>query len=138
MTAHNVNSMVIHGNLICQLTRTGNTLKVTRITGSQDNFLGIVLGNKKVSVNQIEIKEIDLNDSRAVEYSNDATKQEILKQVLEGLIEINNKMGTDFHIKQILFVKDEDKSENIYKNLVMALIQRYASNGVFTESNGIE
>jgi hypothetical protein len=91
--------------------------KVARITGRQHNFLGVHFDKKSTEINvealpikngeRIQIKQID-----------------VLGQVTAGLREVNDELGTQYSISQILFVPSDSPSSSVYKSLIIELIKR--------------
>jgi hypothetical protein len=106
--------------------------KITRITGNQDNLLGISFADKPSGANPIEIVEwffpnIDNSKIRT-------SKEEVLTQVLEGLKSINEALGTDYQLSKIYYVPADDGSGFIYQTLLKWLIKHYHSGKEFKES----
>ena len=76
-----------------------NIYRITRITGSQDNILGVVFDNKNNSDNNIEVIKWDFPkiDKSRIRTS----KEEVLEQVLSGLESVNQSLGTNFKSKKL-------------------------------------
>ena len=73
-----------------------NIYRITRITGSQDNILGVVFDDKNNSDNNIEVIEWDFPniDKSRIRTS----KKEVLEQVLSGLEWVNQALGTNYKL----------------------------------------
>ncbi|MBC3918114.1 hypothetical protein H8L32_11550 [Undibacterium sp. CY18W] len=58
-------------------------------------------------------------------------QEAVLAQVSQGLLEINAELETDYAISQILFVPSDTPFKSVYRYLVVELIKRIDSQGVF-------
>jgi len=85
----------------------GNMYRVSRITGSQDNILGIVFSDnnaaeKDASKNygeKIELVEWDTKEGAAIKCSG----EQVLEQVLSGLNKANEDLGKNYRISKIQY-----------------------------------
>lgn len=91
--------------------------KVARITGPQHNFLGIRLSDVGGEIN-IEALPMKNSESHRIE------QDVVLAQVIEGLREINEKLGKSYFISQVFFVPSDSPSDSVYKFLIVELINK--------------
>ena len=108
-----------------------NIYQITRITGSQDNILGVVFDHKNRSDNNIEVIEWDFPniDKSRIRTS----KEEVLEQVLSGLESVNQSLGTNYKLSQIYFSPFDSGTNSVYKYLIRKLIRHYHSGNDFKE-----
>lgn len=80
--------------------KTGNVYRIIRITGAQDNILGIVFSERDMEedIEVIEWNFHDLDKSRI-----QASKEEVLDQVISGLESINQSLGTNYKLSKVYF-----------------------------------
>jgi hypothetical protein len=107
----------------------GNIYKVTLITGSRDNILGISFADKTSGENPIEVVEWYFPNSDRSRIR--TSKEEVLTQVLEGLKSMNEALGTDYQLSKIYYVPSEDGSNFMYRTLLKWLITHYHSGNEF-------
>ena len=108
-----------------------NIYRITRITGSQDNILGVVFDDKNNSDNNIEVIEWDFPniDKSRIRTS----KEEVLEQVLFGLESVNKSLGTNYRLSKIYFSPFDISTNRIYSGLIAVLIRHYHSGNEFKE-----
>ena len=108
-----------------------NIYQITRITGSQDNILGVAFDDKNNSDNNIEVIEWDFPniDKSRIRTS----KEEVLKQVISGLEPVNKALGTNYKLSKIYFSPFDRASNSVYKLLISKLIRHYHSGNEFEE-----
>lgn len=104
---------------------------ITRITGSQDNILGITFSNTKTDSieNQIEVITWELSGAEKAPVR--TSKEEVLKQVLSGLNTINQDLGTSYTLSKIYYIPSESGSGSIYRGLLRRLIKHYHEGNEF-------
>ena len=114
-----------------RFSKTNNIYKITRITGSQDNILGVAFDDKNNSNNDIEVIEWDFPniDKSRIRTS----KEEVLKQVLSGLESVNQSLGTNYKLAKIYFSPFDISTNCIYSGLIAALIRPYHNGNDFKE-----
>ena len=108
-----------------------NIYRITRITGSQDNILGVAFDDKDRSDNNIEVIEWDfpnINKSRIR-----TSKEEILEQVVSGLESVNQSLGTNYKLSKIYFSPFDSGANSVYNLLICKLIRHYHSGNEFKE-----
>ena len=115
-----------------RFSKSGNIYKIIRITGSQDNILGISFSQKDISADGIEVIEWNFPniDKSRIRIS----KEEILKQVLLGLNSINQSLGTNYQLSKIYFSPFDNSANQIYSGLIAALIRHYHNGYEFKET----
>ena len=111
--------------------KTDNIYKIIRITGSQDNILGVAFDDKNKSDNNIEVIEWDFPniDKRRIR----TAKGEVLEQVLFGLESVNQSLGTNYKLSKIYFSPFDRASNSVYNLLICKLIRHYHSGNEFKE-----
>jgi hypothetical protein len=112
-----------------RFSKTDNIYKIIRITGSQDNILGISFGEDDVEV--IEVIEWNFNNSDRSRIR--TSKEEVLEQVLFGLESVNKSLGTNYKLSKIYFSPFDISTNRIYSGLIAALIRHYHSGNEFKE-----
>lgn len=109
-----------------RFSKTNNIYKIIRITGSQDNILGISFGEDDIEVIEWNFNNIDKSRIRT-------SKEEVLKQVLSGLESVNQSLGTNYKLSKIYFSPFDISTNRIYSGLIAALIRHYHSGNEFKE-----
>lgn len=92
---------------------------VTRITGNQDNILGICFS--KNDSTEIEVIQWDRGTAEKIQTS---TKV-VLKQVLAGLESVNQALGTDYRLSKIYYLPSESATGFVYTLLISLIIRHY-------------
>mgnify|MGYP003449561107 FL=1 len=109
-----------------RFSKTENIYKIIRITGSQDNILGISFGEDAVEVIEWNFNNSDRSTIRT-------SKEEVLEQVLLGLESVNKSLGTNYKLSKIYFSPFDISTNRIYSGLIAALIRYYHSGNAFKE-----
>jgi hypothetical protein len=109
-----------------RFSKTDNIYKIIRITGSQDNILGISFGEDGVEVIEWNFNNSDRSRIRT-------SKEEVLEQVLFGLESVNKSLGTNYKLSKIYFSPFDISTNRIYSGLIAALIRHYHSGNEFKE-----
>ena len=109
-----------------RFSKTNNIYKIIRITGSQDNILGISFGEDNIEVIEWNFNNIDKIRIRT-------SKEEVLEQVLSGLESVNQSLGTNYKLSKIYFSPFDISTNQIYSGLIAALIRHYHSGNEFKE-----
>ena len=109
-----------------RFSKTNNIYKILRITGSQDNILGISFGEDNIEVIEWNFNNIDKSRIRT-------SKEEVLEQVLSGLESVNQSLGTNYKLSKIYFSPFDISTNRIYSGLIAALIRHYHSGNEFRE-----
>jgi len=109
-----------------RFSKTDNIYKIIRITGSQDNILGISFGEDDIEVIEWNFNNIDKSRIRT-------SKEEVLEQVLSGLESVNQSLGTNYKLSKIYFSPFDISTNRIYSGLISALIRHYHSGNEFKE-----
>ena len=114
-----------------RFSKTDNIYKIIRITGSQDNILGVAFDDKNKSDNNIEVIEWDFPniDKSRIRTS----KEEVLEQVLSGLESVNQSLGTNYKLSQIYFSPFDSGTNSVYNLLICKLIRHYHDGKEFKE-----
>ena len=109
-----------------RFSKTDNIYKIIRITGSQDNILGISFGEDDVQVIELNFNNSDRSRIRT-------SKEEVLEQVLFGLESVNKSLGTNYKLSKIYFSPFDIPTNRIYSSLIATLIRHYHSGNEFKE-----
>jgi len=109
-----------------RFSKTNNIYKIIRITGSQDNILGISFGKDDIEVIEWNFNNIDKSRIQT-------SKEEVLEQVLSGLESVNQSLGTNYKLSKIYFSPFDISTNRIYSGLIAALIRHYHSGNEFKE-----
>nr|WPV76383.1 hypothetical protein [Naviculales sp.] len=109
-----------------RFSKTDNIYKIIRITGSQDNILGISFGEDDVEVIEWNFNNSDRSRIRT-------SKEEVLEQVLFGLESVNKSLGTNYKLSKIYFSPFDISTNRIYSGLIAALIRHYHNGHEFKE-----
>lgn len=127
-TVHKLVSMVRRGKM--KFFKKDNIYRVIRITGSQDNILGVAFAEKDRSYNYLEVIEWDfpkIEKSRSRIWT---SKEKVLKQVLSGLESINESLETNYELSKIYFSSFDSAMNSIYSGLIAVLIRHYQNGRV--------
>jgi hypothetical protein len=104
---------------------------VIRITGSQDNILGISFIETNSSEANIEVIEWDYPN---IDRRKDKTsKEEVLKQVISGLAFVNKALGTNYKLSKIYFSPFDSANDGVYVGLISTLIKHFHNGDEFKE-----
>ena len=109
-----------------RFSKTDNIYKIIRITGSQDNILGISFGEDDIEVIEWNFNNIDKSRIQT-------SKEEVLEQVLSGLESVNQSLGTNYKLSKIYFSPFDISTNRIYSGLIAALIRHYHNGNEFKE-----
>lgn len=82
-----------------RFTKKGNIYKIIRLTGSQDNILGVSFGED----NKMEIFEWPIEESEKIRTS----KKEVLEQIISGLESVNQSLGINYKLSKIYFLPSD-------------------------------
>ena len=104
-------------------TKTDNLYNIARITGAQDNILGIEFMTDDDSNNKIEVIEWEFPHTYKRKMK--TPREEVLKQVLEGLKIMNRRLGTKYKFSRIYFVPSDLPYNELYASLTIFLLKRY-------------
>ncbi len=113
-----------------QFTKNGDIYMVSRITGSQDNILGVSFSEN--NSNDIEVIQWHLESDRNKKVL--TSDDQVLKHVLFGLKEINRSLDTNYRLSKIYFVPTESAGDGAYELLIGRLIEHYHSGNEFKKS----
>ena len=111
--------------LVMRFLKEGNIYKIIRITGSQDNILGLVFENNNNPNNNKTIEVIEWSFSNIKETRIETSKEEVLKQVTAGLKSVNESLGTNYKISKIYFSPFDLPRYRVYVALTSFLIRHY-------------
>ena len=110
-----------------QFTKKNNIYRISQVTGSQDNILGVCFSENNSS--DIKVIQWNCKDDRKIQTSED----QVLEQVLLGLKEVNQSLGTSYRLSKIYFLPSESAAGRVYKVLIVRLIRHYHSGNEFKE-----
>lgn len=102
----------------------GKLYKVVKITGPKHNLLALGF-----SEDQESIEIVDLNKS--IHDDVNIVSSQVEKQVLKGIQEANDELGTNYKVAKIQFVSSDSPSDSIYIELSKLIIKRLKAGGEF-------
>lgn len=97
----------------------GELHKIVRITGPRHNMLALGFGEVKTSTD-IEVLDLRRTDDHVVNFS----PIEVKRQVLLGIKEINQELGTNYVVNKIQFVGSDSLSDTVYTELSKGIIRK--------------
>jgi hypothetical protein len=100
-----------------QFIRAGDIYKVARITGAQDNLLGVTLSDNP---GEIDLVAFAVDEKKKVGVLPD----EVLRQVTEGLADVNAELGKSYYLSCIYYLPHESAANSVYKLLIGSLIRK--------------
>jgi len=110
-----------------RFSKTENMYRVSRITGSQDNILGIVFSENKKET--IDLIEWEIKEGANIK----ATSEQVLEQVLSGLKKANEELGKNYQLSEIHFLPSDSASNSVYEFLIQELVKHYDTGSEFLE-----
>lgn len=113
-----------------RFTKKDSLYRISRITGSQDNILGVSFDEDDKNNIDIEIIEWAIGDGAKIL----ASKSQVLNQVLYGLKLINQSLGTSYKLSKIYFLSSDSPSCFVYSLLIYNLIRHYHNGKEFEVS----
>lgn len=118
-----------------QFSKRDNVYRIVRITGRQDNILGVCFSesDKKDDENNIDVIEWDVKEGEKIQTS----KDQVLKQVLSGLKRVNESLGTNYQLSKIYFLPSDRAADFVYRGLIARLIRHSHSGNEFKEVGGV-
>ena len=111
--------------------KTKNIYKVTRITGSQNNILGVSFSEKYIKECDLEIIEWDFPANAHEKII--TSKELVIKQVMTGLDSVNEALNTNYKLSRIYFSPFDSDSNSVYSLLICKLIRHYHDGKKFIE-----
>ena len=87
-----------------RFTKKDNVYRISQLTGSQDNILGVCFS--KNNSNDIQVIQWNRKDARKIQMFED----QVLKQVILGLKEVNQSLDTSYRLSKIYFLPSETTS----------------------------
>lgn len=112
-----------------RFSKTNDIYKIIRITGSQNNILGVSFYETDFLEDNITVIEWNFGHSEKILSS----KEEILNQVISGLRNKNKCLKTNYKLSKIYFSPSDSASNSVYRLLICKLIDHYHSGGEFQE-----
>ncbi|WP_199100196.1 hypothetical protein [Dyella sp. ASV21] len=100
-----------------QAVKSGDVYKIARITGAQDNFLGVRFAARD---GEIELVALGPKDARKI----GAEPGEVLRQVTIGLADVNLELGTSYCLSKIFYLPSESTANSVYELLIAALVKK--------------
>jgi len=111
--------------------KTGTIYQIIRVTGCQDNILGISFLEPNSSEGNLEIIEWNFRNINTSKRK--TSKEEVLNQVLSGLEFVNKSLGTNYKLSKIYFSPFDISANQVYSGLISILIKHYHSGNKFRE-----
>lgn len=100
-----------------QFSKRGDIFQVIRITGSQDNFLGIELGQHGTGMRVVEWSLDNGEPERA-------TPDEVGRQVRQAVDAFNRENGTCLAASVVYFAKEDSARGEVYAMLTKSILSR--------------
>ena len=110
-----------------EFTHKDGIYRIIRITGAQDNILGVSFDES--NYNKIEILQWPVEKGYRIQSS----KEEVLKQVLSGLESVNKSLDTSYKLSKIYFLPSDRASYSVYRLLIGEWIRHYHAGKEFKE-----
>ncbi|MGO4703982.1 hypothetical protein [Dyella sp. 2RAB6] len=101
-----------------QLVKSGDIYKIARITGAQDNLLGVTFADHP---GEIELVALRTQDPSKVS----AEPGEVLRQVTIGLSDVNRELGTSYCLSKVFYLPNESAANSVYELLIVALVKKF-------------
>lgn len=95
----------------------GEFYKIIRITGSQDNFLGLCLSDVE---HDIEVLALPIKNGDSMKINAGS----ILAQVKNGIISASKELGKMYFVSKIQFIPSDSPSDTIYEYLTIELLKK--------------
>lgn len=96
----------------------GSIYKASRITGPSHNFLGLVFSSgAEVPLTVEALPGNDPNASGPV-----IVKDEVVRQVLDGVAEANRELSTGFSVAKIQYVATDTPNSSAYSDLAKRIV----------------
>lgn len=112
-----------------RFTKRDGIYTITRITGAQDNILGVSFDESNSNSNKVEIVQWPVEKGRRIQSKN----EQVLKQVVSGLEAVNKSLNTSYKLSKIYFLPSDNASYSVYSLLISALIRHYHVGKEFKE-----
>lgn len=100
-----------------QFLKDGNIYKIARITGSQDDILGVSFSDEAT---EIEVIEWEVKPGAKIKSSS----IQVLQQVEIGLNEINQILDKSYFLSKIYYLPSDSSSNAVYHLLIQELVKR--------------
>ncbi|QBG97582.1 hypothetical protein [Xanthomonas oryzae] len=100
-----------------QFVKDGDIYKVARITGVQDNILGVTFADQAT---EVELVALQIDESKKIRTKPD----DLLAQVSEGLAEVNAELGKIYFLSKVFYAPNESSENFVYKMLIKELVRR--------------
>lgn len=124
---HGMKSILNKRSKNMRFTKKEEVYRISRITGSQDNILGVSFA--KNEENNIELIEWPIRKGDQIKNS----AEKVLKQVLAGLKLKNEAFKTNYRLSKIYFLPSESPQDGVYTLLIAKLISHYHTGGKFED-----
>ena len=111
-----------------RFTKKNDVYRISRLTGSQDNILGVCF-NKDEKNETIEIIEWPIKEGEKIRTS----QQEVREQIITGLEAVNKSLKTNYKLSKIYYLPSDRSSNSVYNLLICQLIKHYHNKNEFKE-----
>lgn len=108
-----------------RFTRVGDLEIVTRITGPTHHLLGMALSTDSIPDTPI-LERVSLARPGA-EVEPFDPQRDLCREVLAGVQEANDRLGTHFGVTRIRYCADDPSVPGVYHRLAQALVERVNS-----------
>jgi hypothetical protein len=111
-----------------QFVQIGEFLAASRITGPRHNLLQIKIGSESQGKPICEV--LPPQGACVHEPLNEI---DVVASVLEGVAEANKRLGTNYSVTHIKYVKNDTKPETVYGFLAMKIVEHLQGGGEFVQ-----
>jgi hypothetical protein len=95
--------------------------KAVRITGPSHNLLGLAFDAEVSSQVAVEVLPTSAHEVARI------AGEDVLENVLQGIIEANRELGTQYQVSKIQFVPTDTPPVEIYRQLAKSIVETLAS-----------
>ncbi|MEJ2790967.1 MULTISPECIES: hypothetical protein [unclassified Pseudoxanthomonas] len=103
-----------------QVSKSDGIYKAVRITGSQDNFLGLSIACAPCDPELIVPSSTLVNEERVR-----TRAEEIMRQVAVGLARANDELGSTYFIAKIFYIPRDLPNNDIYEMLTLEILRYF-------------
>ncbi len=102
----------------------GSFYKAVKVSGPKHNLLAISLGSNCKAPEIIELSSKEKGSQRL-------DSDEVLSQVVFGLEQVNQELGTNYMVEAIQYVPSDTPSKQVYIELTQLIIKKIHEGGDF-------
>jgi hypothetical protein len=103
----------------------GELYKIVKITGPKHNMLALGFDEIIKTIEVIDLEKSNMNSAAKI------SSEDVKNQVLFGISEMNNELGTNYKVCKIQFIGSDTPSNSIYIELAKQILKRLESGETF-------